>query len=490
MTQTYYAPRAEHRSLWLREAMAGEADAPRLEGTVRADVCIVGGGYTGMWTALRLRELEPSLNVVLVEADVMGGGASGRNAGVLQSIWIKFYRMRQLFGTDEALRLGAALDGAVDEIDAFCRAHGIDAELHRDGWLWVATTPLHIGAWRGAIDELARFDIRPFVELTSDELAQRGHSPYHLAGVLDATAGSVHPAKLARGLRRVVLERGVQVFERSPMVSLDRSTPPVVRTPGGEVRASTVVLAINAWSARLPEIGSLVLPLSSDMIATAPVPGFLESIGWTDGLTTSDSRMLVHYYRTTADARVLFGKGGGTLAFAGRIGDGFNGELSDRRRRLLTAALHDVFPQLRTVPITDTWNGPIDRTQTGIPLFGRLGKHPSVVFGAGYSGIGVAPSLIGGRILASLALRRDDEWSRAGFVRTPRKRFPPEPLRFLGGRIVQAAVARRERAEQDGAPVGRIAGLLSQLAPPGYLPPHTPSDGDAPVPTPTSAAAP
>lgn len=490
MGRSYFPPATAHRSLWLREAMAGEPDAPKLEGSTKADVCVVGGGYTGMWTALRLLELDPSLKIAIVEADVLGGGASGRNAGVLQSIWIKFYRMRQLFGTDEALRLGRALDAAVDEIDDFCSEHGIDAELRRDGWLWVATTPLHLGSWNSVIEELARHDISPFRALTPEELARQGHSAYHLGGVLDVNAGSIHPGRLARGMRRVVMEHGIEVFERSPMIELQRSRTPVVTTPHGEVHASSVVIAMNAWSARLPEVGRLILPLSSDVIATPPIPEFLSQTGWTDGLTISDSRMLVHYYRTTTDGRVLFGKGGGTLAFGGRVGQGFNGTLSIERCELLTRSLHDVFPALTDVPIVETWNGPIDRTQTGVPLFGTLGDNPNIVFGAGYSGIGVAPSRVGGRILASLALHREDEWSRAGLVRTPRKKFPPEPFSYLGGRLVQAAVARREQAEQNDQPVGSLTGLVSQLAPPGYLPPRKPGERPPGAPAPTSVASP
>jgi len=458
------------RSLWLQEALAdGETDAPRLQGEVRAEVCIVGGGYTGLWTALRLKELEPALDVALVEADVCGGGASGRNGGFVLSWWPKFHTLAKLCGSEEALRLGHASADAVADIGKFCADHGIDAHYHYDGYLWAATNEAQVGTWRSAMEELDRAGVHPFVELSREEAAQRSGSPVHLGGAFEATGAIVQPALLARGLRRVALERGVRIFERSPMTVLERGgTGPRVRTAGGSVWAGRVVVAMNAWAARFAEVRRRIVVVGSDIVATEPIPARLAEIGWTDGLSISDSRLLVHYYRTTDDGRIAFGKGGGALALSRWVGSWFEG--ASRRRGIVERAFRRTYPMLGDVRIPSSWTGPIDRTRTGLPFFWALGGRPDVFVGVGYSGNGVGPSCLGGRILASLALGRDDEWSRCGLVRSPMGRFPPEPFRFLGGQVVRDAIARKERAEDEGRRADGLTKALVRLAPAGLVP--------------------
>lgn len=456
------------RSLWLEEALPGEDDAPRLEGALRADACVVGGGYTGLWTALRLKEREPSLDVVLVEADVCGGGPSGRNGGFVLSLWAKFPTLKKVCGAEEALRLGRASAEAVAGIGAFCAEHAIDAHFRPDGWLWAATGEAQLGAWEAAVAELAGHGAEPFVQLQPEEVARRAGSPAHLAGIFEPTAATVQPALLARGLRRVALERGVRIFERSPVVGLERSRPPRVRTARGSVVAERVVLATGAWAIRLLELRRALAVIASDMVATEPVPARLEEIGWTGGVCISDSRLLVNYYRTTRDGRVAFGKGGGALAFAGRIGGSFHGP--SPRADEVEAAFRALYPALADVAVPVSWTGPIDRSANGAPFFGRLGGRPDLVYGAGYSGNGVGPSFLGGRILASLALGLDDEWASSGLAGGPAGRFPPEPVRFSGGLLVRRAVERKERAEDAGRRPGRVTTLVTRFAPPGLVP--------------------
>jgi len=458
------------RSLWLQEALAGcEGEGAELRGDERADVCIVGGGYTGLWTALRIKELEPALDVVLVEADVCGGGASGRNGGFVLSWWPKFHTLATLCGAEEALRLARASADSVADIGKFCADNGIDAHYHLDGYLWAATNQAQVGSWRPVTAELDRVGAQPFVELSAEETARRSGSPVHLAGAFEATSAIVQPALLARGLRRVAMERGVRVFERSPMTELDRrASGPTVRTPSGSVAAGRVVVAMNAWAARFAEVRRRIVVVGSDIVATEPAPGRLAEIGWADGLSISDSRLLVHYYRTTDDGRIAFGKGGGALAFGPRVGSRFEGE--SRRRGVVEPAFRRTYPMLSDLRITSTWTGPIDRTRTGLPFFWPLGGRPDVFVGVGYSGNGVGPSHLGGRILASLALGRDDEWAGCGLVRPPVGRFPLEPARFVGGHLVREAIARKERAEDGGRPVDRLTKALVRLAPAGLVP--------------------
>jgi putative aminophosphonate oxidoreductase len=461
--------RSTQRSLWLQEVLGEDRDeAPLLQGTAKADVCIVGGGYTGLWTALQLKEDEPSLDVAVLEADVCGGGASGRNGGFVLTWWSKFITLKKLCGTEEALRLAQASADAVTEIGKTCADEGIEAGFHHDGWLWAATNRAQLGSWQATLGALDRAGAHPFAEWDADRCAARTGSPVHLGGVFEASAAIVHPARLAQGLRRVALERGIRIFERSPMIGLDRGVPTTVRTYRGTVTADRVVLALNAWGVRVPEIRRAVLVVGSDIVATDPVPDRLAAIGWKDGLCVSDGRLLVHYYRTTEDGRIAFGKGGGAMAYRGTVGDRFEG--ASPRQADVERHFRAIYPMLDHVPIASSWTGPIDRTRTGLPFFRSLEGRPNVFVGVGYSGNGVGPSFVGGRILASLALGKHDEWATCGLVRHRPERFPPEPFRFIGGHLVKSAIVRKERAEDAGRTPSRLDTALVKLAPAGLVP--------------------
>lgn len=459
------------RSLWLQEALArdGEGDAPPLRGDERADVCVVGGGYAGLWTALQLKDLRPSADVALVEGDVCGGGASGRNGGFVLTWWPKFATLAKQIGVEEARRLCHASEDAVGEIGAFCRVNGIDANFHQDGYLWAATNEHQRDDWASMVDGLARYGEHPFEVLAPQDVAVRTGSAVHLGGALERSGAIVQPALLARGLRRAVMGRGVRVFERSPMTALDPAAGgAVVRTATGRLRAERVVLAMNAWATRFAEIRRHVLVIGSDVVATAPVPERLREIGWTDGMAISDSRLLVNYYRTTDDGRIAFGKGGGRLAFGGWLGSRFEGQTG--WASAAEEGLRRTYPMLADVPVTHRWTGPIDRTRSGLPIFDTLSRHPEVAYGVGFSGNGVGPTYVAGRILASMALGLDDEWATCGLRGGHAKRWPPEPVRFAGGSVMKWALQRVERAHDEGREPSALDATLIDLAPTGLVP--------------------
>jgi glycine/D-amino acid oxidase-like deaminating enzyme len=353
-------------------------------------------------------------------------------------------------------------------IGAFCAEHGIDAHYRGDGWLWTATSPVQVGAWGELMAELERYQVYPFTALTPEEAAARSGTRASLAGVFESTAATVQPALLARGLRRVALAQGIRVYERSPMRALERSSPPKVRTPKGSLRAGRVVLALNAWAARFRELRRKMVVLGSEMVVTEPMAARLADIGLDHGAAISDSRNLVHYYRTTLDGRIAFGKGGGPFAFANRVGTKYArpSAFADEVER----NLRQLYPMLSGVPVSQRWSGPIDRTVKGLPIFGRLGGRQDIVYGTGFSGNGVGPTHLAGRILASLALGRDDEWSGCGLVDAEVARFPPEPMRYFGARLVRAAIGRKERAEDQGRVAGALTERLAALAPAGLVP--------------------
>jgi len=458
------------RVLWMADRTESD-DAPPLVGETRARVAIIGGGYVGLWTALHIMALEPGADVVLLEQGICGSGASGRNGGFVLSWWPKIMTLVERCGSEEAVRLAVASEASIDAIEAFCRAHDIDADVVRRGWMWTATNATQVGAWDGVLETCARLGASPFTRLEPAAVAARSGSAIHRAGVIEASNGTVQPAALVRGLRRVAIARGVRIHEQTCVRSFTRDRPSEIRTSTtlatgvahGVVRADTVVLATGAWAASVRELARTMVVVSSDIVATAPIPERLAGVGWTDGVAITDAQLRVHYYRTTRDGRIVFGKGGGTVAYGARLGASFE---YDARRAAETAAdFRRTYPALADVRLTHAWSGAVDRTPSALPAIGHLGGRPHLLHGVGWSGHGVGPSHLGGRILASLALDHRDEWSTAGIVDLDVGRFPPEPIRYLGGRVVQAAVTRSERAAEAGRGPARVDGWLASLAP-------------------------
>lgn len=456
-------------SWWLSQAQGDDYQPTEpLTGQTRADVCIVGGGYTGLWTALRIKEQDPATDVVLLEARTCGSGASGRNGGFALSWWAKLATLVKLFGAEEGIRLAEASAEAISSIGDFCAEHDIDAHYRREGWLWTATNRAQFGAWDNAIAVAARYGRDPFRPLSPEDVAAAAGSATHVGGVFEPTAATVQPALLARGLRRVALDRGVRIYERTMMDSWEEGRAVRVRTPAGAVTADKLVLATNAWMVRESEIARMLVIVTSDMVVTEPIPALLERTGPRDGLAVSDSRMLVNYYRTTNDHRLAFGHGGGTFGYGRRVSSRFNGPSA--RADSVASAMNQLYPDLDAALAASSWTGPIDRSISSLPVFGRLGGSARVLYGVGYSGNGVGPSYLGGRILASLALDRQDEWSTSRIAQGPVGTYPPEPVKYVGGIALRAVLARKEKVEDQGRSPGRLVRTASLLAPPGLVP--------------------
>jgi glycine/D-amino acid oxidase-like deaminating enzyme len=451
------------RGWWFQEALraAPIEPAPPLEGEASADVVIIGGGYTGMWTASHLLEAEPEIGIVLLERDVCGGGPSGRNGGFVSGWWDELSTLVALFGTEGALAACRALGSSVAEIGAWCRRHEVDAWFRHQGQLQVASSPGQEGAWRESTALAARLGVgEEFVELTPGEVRERCGSPAFGGGALMRDGATVQPARLAMGLRRVLLERGVRIHEHSRVRSLEGGARVRAVTQTGTVRAEQAVLAVNAWAARWPGLRRSLVNWGSHIVLTAPAPDRLADLGWTAGESIADSRSAVHYFRTTPDGRVAFGGGGGRASWLGRIGP----EVDQDPASIARAAegLRRLLPSFSDVPLEAAWGGPIDVSPTHLPFFDSMGPG-NVHVGAGYSGNGVAPSHLGGRILAGLARGVRDEVTTLPLVGGRRTKFPPEPVRSIGAHIVRQAVIRFERAQDRGRRVGPVVSLVAHL---------------------------
>lgn len=433
---------------WLEEAGA-PAPAPALSGDREADVVVLGGGFTGLWSAWYVKQLDPEARVVLLEADVCGHGPSGRNGGFCNSMWFSLASMRRRWGDEPALAVGRAAEEAVGRIGAFCEEQRVDAWFRPGGYMQVSTTPAHDAAWAPALNACRELGVPEALRpLSAEQVAARCASPLFRAGAVSPGA-TVQPARLGLGLRERLRERGVEIFERTPVRSLRDAPDGVEATaPGGKVRARTAVVAIGAAGKgfRGPLRDRLSVA-SSHVVITEPVPELLEEIGWTGGECIIDSRALVDYFRTTPDGRIAFGWGGGRIAMGARLRG--RSELDAEVVAHTAAHLHAIFPGLAGRRIEHAWGGPIDASPTHLPMVVPL-PGGSAFAAAGYTGNGVGPSNMVGRTLASLALRRDDEPARLAFVDPAPRHVPPEPLHWIGGELIRLGIMAKEEAELAG----------------------------------------
>ena len=374
---------------WVLDAPPDEV-APPLQGTIEADVAVIGGGLTGLWTARALQERGAS--AVVLEAATCGAGASARNGGFLHGYWSSLQRLKDAVGADAALETARAADGVIPAV----RALGEDVWLEEGGLLFVSRRRLRTSHVDRAIALAAELGV-----------ARRGGAG---RSVRPACAHRRFAPPCTTGTVRRCIPRGSSARCAAGCASTSgrrrsRSSDGCVRTPGGVVRAPEIVLATNAWAARWPA-GRQLAVLRSAIVLTAPVPDLAERVGWEGGEGVFDGRTFLSYFRTTRDGRVLMGSAGGSVARA-------------------EAALRTLLPALADVPVEHAWEGPIDVSSDRLPFFGTV-PGTRIHFGAGYTGNGVGPSWLGGQILASLAT--------------------------AGGRPVDEPAARRARAGRGFRP--------------------------------------
>jgi glycine/D-amino acid oxidase-like deaminating enzyme len=404
-------------------------------------VCVVGGGYTGLWTALAIREREPGARVLVLEARCCGAGPSGRNGGFCHGYWASLAETRASLGDDRALALARAGERIIPAI------RGLDGDfwLREAGMLMVSTAASQDAAVDDAVAAAAAVGApEQAVELSPEEVAERVRSPVFRRGVFFPECATVQPARLVRTLRRAVLDAGVILHEGTPAVSLRDG---LVSTPNGVVRADAIVVAVNAAASGWRPVRSHVTNFGSYVVLTESAPELLEEIGWTGGEAIVDGRMFLHYFRTTNDGRVLMGSGSGPIGFGGRIDERFSGDSATAARA--ERGLRRLLPGLAGARVERSWGGPIDVASDHLPFFGTV-PGARIHYGLGYSGHGVGPSWLGGQILASLAAGRDDEWTALPLVTRSVPRLPPEPLKRLGGGLVRAAIMACETAEEEG----------------------------------------
>jgi glycine/D-amino acid oxidase-like deaminating enzyme len=447
-------------SYWLDASPAGPARPP-VRGDGNADVVVVGAGFTGLWTAIALTDTDPSLRVMVLEADSVGFGASGRNGGFCQASLTHGLANGIRHFPDELAQLQseglANLDGLID----FTRTHGIDCDLEETGNLDVADRPYQVEEFRAWADESAGWG-EPLEFLDRAAVQGEVHSPLWQAGLYRPPGRDVilDPAKLARGLARVCGERSVAIHEGTRVVAVERRAGGVVvRTAGGStVSGDHVVVATSAYSGWLRRLSSWFVPVYDYVLVSEPLtPDQLAAVGWQRRQGMSDAKNQFHYFRLTADDRILWGGYDAIYHFGSRVGP----ELDRRPATFakLEAQFRAAFPQLAGLRFPYRWGGAIDTTSRFTMTFGQtLGGR--LTFALGYTGLGVGASRWAAGIVRDFILRPESDLLLLRFVRSSPVPFPPEPLRSAA---VQAVRWELDRADRNDGRRGVLLRTLDAL---------------------------
>ena len=450
---------ADAVSYWLDASPAGPRRAP-LSGDAACDVVVVGAGFTGLWTAIALTDTDPALRVIVLEADTVGYGASGRNGGFCQASLTHGLANGMRHFPDELEILEREGIENLRGIESFVQSNGIDCDFGRTGDLSVADQPYQVDELKAWVDEAAEWG-EELVFLDRPAVFDEVHSPLWHAGLFrppeQGRDALVDPAKLVRGLARVAGERGVAIHEGTRVTAVERRAGGVAVTTadGPIVRADHVVVATSAYSGWLRRLSSHFVPVYDYAIVSEPLSADQHaSIGWRRRQGMSDSNNQFHYFRLTADDRILWG--GYDAVYYANNGVGPEFDRRPSTTDMLERQFRITFPQLATLAFPYRWGGAIDTTTRFTVTFGQaLGGR--LTYSLGYTGLGVGASRWAAGIVRDFILRPDSDLLKLRFVQTPPIPFPPEPLRSLAVNAVRHELDRADRNE------GRRGLLLKTL---------------------------
>jgi glycine/D-amino acid oxidase-like deaminating enzyme len=434
---------------------------PQLPGDRDADVCIVGAGYTGLWTAYYLKRADPTLRIVVLEARFAGFGASGRNGGWLSGL-VPGDRnaMAKQYGRDGVVAWQRALNDAVDEVISVAEREGLDAGIVKGGTMEIARNPAQAGRLAAGLEEEREWGNDGIVALTGSEAAQRIRFDRVVSAYHTPHCARIQPARLARGLAEAVERLGVQIYEDTPVTRIEQGR---ATTAKGTVTAPIVLRATEGFTPGLPGLRRRWLPMNSSMIATDPIPEALwQDIGWDGRETVGDTAHGFFYAQRTVDDRIAIGGRSVPYRYASRTDD--EGRVPARTIRLLSEVLHDVLPQVRDVPIAHGWCGvlavPRDWESTV-----TLNRATGLGWAGGYVGHGVTATNLAGRTLAELVLEQQTSLTELPWVGHESRQWEPEPLRWLGVRGLYIAYKLADRHEAGGrattSPIARIADRIT-----------------------------
>ena len=452
------------RSFWLDAIARTGADLsrrPALPGARDADVAIVGAGYTGLWTAFYLHEHDPSLRIVLVEKEIAGFGASGRNGGWCSALFpASMEKVASQSSRDGALALRQAMKDSVDEVGNVAAKNAIDCDYVKGGTVSLIRSAVHVRRARESLEHARTWgetddDLRL---LDATETGEQVRATHVLGSLFTPHCAAIHPAKLVRGLAALVERSGATIYEGTAATAI---TPHRVDTRTGVVRADIVVRATEGYTPTIRGYRRALAPVYSLMLATEPLPdSFWDDAGLPHRQTFNDLRHLIIYGQRTADGRIAFGGRGAPYHFGSRVEPAFDREpkVFDALRRILV----ELFPALADASVTHTWGGPL-----GVPRdwFASVGidRGTGLAWAGGYVGDGVATSNLAGRTLADLILNRETALTALPWVNHHSRSWEPEPARWLGINGALAVVTSADETERRTNRPAHRAKLMGRL---------------------------
>jgi glycine/D-amino acid oxidase-like deaminating enzyme len=448
-------------SFWLEDLGESLTPRPALERSSDVDVGILGGGYSGLWTAYYLLLHEPGLRVAVIDKEIAGFGASGRNGGWCSSKFpVTAGALQQRFGSEAARALLLAMRAAVDEVGRVCADEQIDARFHKGGILTLARGAHQLPGIRSTFAAYERLGLADHYQLLGpDEAAERIRVTNVHGGLYTPDGASLHPARLVRGLARAVEARGGVIYEQTPVTDFK---PGRLITPGGELRAKrAVVLAAEAYLTRFSRLHRSLLPVYSLISLTERLtPGQWSQIGWRGGESVSSIRNTVVYLTKTPDGRVLFGSRGAPYAFGSKITD--EQDVHQATITMIQRSLVEWFPQLEGIRFTHAWGGPVGMPRDWMPAV-RFDATSGIGCIMGYTGQGVSTSNLAGRLLAGLISKRQTGLEKLPLAQRRSANWEVEPLRWLVVRYLQDAFLRIDEAAEAAHPAPIDARLAEML---------------------------
>ncbi|WP_430478084.1 NAD(P)/FAD-dependent oxidoreductase [Streptomyces sp. P11-1] len=430
-------------SYWLDDPEKPAA-LPALTGDEHTDLLVVGGGYSGLWTALIAKERDPERDVVLIEGHEVGWAASGRNGGFCAASLTHGLANGVERWPDEIAKLEELGARNLDAIEEAVARYGIDCEFERTGEIDVATEPYQVAELREWHQEIVALGITGVDFLDRDAVRAEVDSPTFLGGLWDRRGvAMLHPAKLAWGLKRACRELGVRIYEGTRGLDLVRSGEGMaVRTPYGRIFARRVALGTNIFPSLVKRVRPYTVPVYDYALMTEPLtPEQLESIGWKGRQGLGDSANQFHYFRLSADNRILWGGYDAIYPYGGKL----SADLDQRPETFLKLAgqFFDCFPQLSGVNFSHAWGGAIDTCSRFTAFFGTA-HQGRVAYAAGYTGLGVGSTRFGADVMLDLLAGEETERTRLEMVRSKPMPFPPEPFAWAGIEITRRSLARAD----------------------------------------------
>ena len=429
------------KSFWL--ATYGDyLPNPPLQGDMKVDIAIIGGGFTGLSTAYNLRKEAPGLSVAVLEAEVVGFGASGRNGGFSMTLFgLEPSVTKFLFDHQRTIEAHRYMERAVDYVDELVKEHNLQSEYWFPGFLRAATTPGYVKRIQHDLELLTSMGITGITWIEAPEIRNQVNSPRFLGGWWEPRSGLLNPAKHVRELKRIAVQFGAKVYEDTPVLEIQRDTDFILTTRQGKITAKKVIFATNAYSHLIPQLKRKQVPAFTHMIVTEPLSqAQLEPIGWKNRQGVEDARNLVHYFRLTSDNRITIGGSDVSLAYGGDM----EHDLNAQTFTTLEQDMLWLFPHLKGIHITHRWGGPVSVPIQMAPAIGFLGDERAI-YSLGCVGHGVSMTHLNGRTLADLAMERKTDLTDVWFVNRHMIPWPPEPICIAASQVIRGYLRLEDR---------------------------------------------